>query len=94
MCQKQHGAAFATYASVPQSDLVFISGLLLLTEYNSSGSIKRKFCKICGSNIQWSGSPKHPTWTSIAIATLDTPYKPKTIIDIQTQTKVCWLSSS
>ncbi len=30
MCQKQHGAAFATYASLPKADLVYLSGLSLL----------------------------------------------------------------
>lgn len=33
MCQKQHGAAFATYASVPKSDLEYLSGQALLTAY-------------------------------------------------------------
>ena len=27
MCQKQHGAAFATYASVPINNLHYVSGL-------------------------------------------------------------------
>ena len=92
MCQKQHGAAFATYASVPPSELVYISGQASLVEYQSSENIKRKFCSVCGSNIEWSGSTKYPTWTSIAIATLDTQYQPKKIINIQTETKVCWLN--
>jgi hypothetical protein len=91
MCQKQHGAAFATYGSLPKNDLVYISGLNYLAEYNSSGSIKRKFCNLCGSSIEWSGSREYPDWVSIAIATLDTPYKPKKIIDIHTDSKACWL---
>ncbi len=60
MCQKQHGAAFATYASFPKNELVYTSELSSLAEYNSSESIKRKFCKICGSSIEWSGSLKYP----------------------------------
>jgi len=59
MCQKQHGAAFATYASLPKDQLVYLSGLESLTEYkNTCDSIVRKFCKVCGSNIEWGGSPK------------------------------------
>ena len=92
MCQKQHGAAFATYASLPKGDLVYTAGVSSLAEYNSSSSIMRKFCKICGSSIEWSGSSEYPSWTSIAIGTLDTPYKPSEITNIQTDTKVCWLS--
>ncbi len=94
MCQKQHGAAFATYASLPKSDLVYLSGLSSLAVYNSSSSIMRKFCKVCGSSIEWSGSPQYPDWVSVSIATLDSPYTPKKIINIQTDTKVCWLNDS
>lgn len=94
MCQKQHGAAFATYASLLKSDLVYTSGLAGLVEYNSSGTIKRKFCKVCGSNIEWSGSNKYPDWVSIAIGTLDTTYKPKKVVDIYNDTKACWLATA
>lgn len=90
MCQKQHGAAFATYASLPKTDLEYTAGLQHLTEYHSSNTIKRKFCKFCGSSIEWGGSPDYPDWVSIAIATLDTPYKPTKITDIYTDTQLCW----
>lgn len=33
MCQKQHGAAFATYASVPRADLRYVCGENLLMSY-------------------------------------------------------------
>jgi hypothetical protein len=92
MCQKQHGAAFATYASLPKTDLIYLSGAELLTTYHSSNTIKRKFCSACGSNIEWSGRSQYPDWVSIAIATLDTPYKPDNIINIYTNTMVCWLN--
>jgi len=94
MCQKQHGAAFATYASVPKNDLVYISGVDKLISYNSSGSVERKFCGVCGSSLQWSGSKKFPDWISIAIATLDTEFKPSKITDIYQESKVCWLNYS
>lgn len=94
MCQKQHGAAFATYATLAKSDLVYISGLSALAEYNSSANIKRKFCRICGSSIEWSKSQHHPSSVSVAIATFDSPYQPGTIVDIQTDTKVCWLTNT
>ena len=94
MCQKQHGAAFATYASLPKTDLIYLSGINLLKTYNSSNGIKRKFCSQCGSNIEWSGSSKFPDWVSIAISTLDTLYKPNNIINIYMDTKVCWLNDN
>ena len=91
MCQKQHGAAFATYASIPKSDLIYVSGKERLTLYNSSSSVVRKFCSICGSNIEWSGSKKYPDWVSIAVATLDAPFNPKNIKTIHEESKACWL---
>ncbi len=90
MCQKQHGAAFATYASLPKEDLLYLSGLDSLVTYNSSGRVWRKFCGTCGSNIEWSGSIKYPDWTSVAIANIDTAFIPEKIIDIYTDSKVCW----
>ena len=91
MCQKQHGAAFATYASLPKANLEYLSGQNLLFDYSSSGNISRKFCRNCGSNIEWSGSPDYPDWVSVAISTLDTEYHPKNIVNIYTETSVCWL---
>lgn len=93
MCQKQHGAAFATYASLPKEDLVYKAGEDCLASYHSSESIVRKFCKHCGSNIEWTGSKEYPDWTSVTMATLDTPYKPKQIVDIYTDSRCCWLET-
>jgi len=94
MCQKQHGAAFATYISVPKNDLVYIKGRHLLTSYNSSGTVMRKFCSKCGSSLEWSGSKKYPEWASIALSTLDSKFEPQNISNIYTETKVCWLERS
>jgi hypothetical protein len=91
MCQKQHGAAFATYGSIPKNELVYISGADKLRSYYSSELIERKFCGVCGTCLQWSGSKKFPNWTSIAIATLDSHFKPSKIRDIYQESKVCWL---
>ncbi len=94
MCQKQHGAAFATYGSIQKANLVYIQGEELLKEFASSGSIKRKFCCRCGSNIEWSGSESYPDWASITLATLDSSYKPERISEIYIESKVCWLNEA
>lgn len=94
MCQKQHGAAFATYASLPKDDLSYLSGVEELASYNSSETIERKFCKKCGSSIEWSGSKEFPGWVSIAVATFDTPYNPKEIKQIYLESRACWLANS
>ncbi len=94
MCQKQHGAAFATYGNLPKADLVYVAGADLLASYNSSANIERKFCKECGSSLEWCGSAEHPNWTSITLSTLDTPLNPETITQIFTETKACWLETN
>lgn len=93
VCQKQHGAAFATYASLPKTDLRYVSGEDVMAAYNSSGNILRKFCGICGSNIEWSGDEKYPDWASVAVATLDTAFVPKSIKNIYLESRACWLDA-
>ena len=53
MCQKQHGAAFASYANVASSDYHLVQGRDALTLYRSSDAVERTFCKVCGANISW-----------------------------------------
>ncbi len=88
MCQKQHGAVFATYASVPRSDMKYLSGQELLTGYNSSGRVVRKFCSVCGSNIEWGGSQEFSGWVSIPLSILDTPFTPKSVKDIHLESRM------
>jgi len=90
MCQKQHGAAYATYASVLKRDFVYLSGVEFLRSFNSSNSIERKFCSKCGSNIEWSGSEEYPDWISIAVGCFNTPFKPKEVSDLHIESKACW----
>lgn len=94
MCQKQHGAPYGTYLSVKKSDFNYISGEENLICFNSSSTIQRKFCGVCGSNIEWSGSPKYLDWVSITLSTLDTRYNPKRIVNHFLENKACWLKSN
>lgn len=91
MCQKQHGAAFATYVSIPESHLVYLSGEYLLSSYHSSNGVVRKFCRDCGSNIEWANGAESPEWVSVSLATFDTEYCPVDIVNIYSETSVCWL---
>ena len=94
MCQKQHGSAFATYASVLKEEFVYLSGVDCLSSYNSSDSIVRKFCSNCGSNIEWSGSKEYPQWISIPVACFDTVFEPKIVLELHQESEVCWTKSS
>ncbi len=46
-----HGAAYATFAGVARSGFRYVSGESDLSTYASSGTHKRFFCSMCGSNI-------------------------------------------
>ncbi len=49
MCRKHHGAAFATFVSVPLSGFRWVSGEYEISTYQSSNHGKRTFCGKCGS---------------------------------------------
>lgn len=73
-CRKSHGAAFASYGSVPRSDLQVTQGTDRLGTYPSSEGVLREFCRECGSSLFWSRSRgDYADWVSIALGTLDTP---------------------
>lgn len=74
-CRKGHGAAFASYGSVPRSALKILRGATSIKTYASSPSVLREFCAECGSNLFWSRSEgEFADWVSIALGTLDTPF--------------------
>jgi hypothetical protein len=75
MCQKGHGAAFATYASAPASALSIVTGAEALKDYESSEGVLRQFCSNCGSSLFWSDSKgSFSRWISIALGTLDSSF--------------------
>jgi hypothetical protein len=49
MCRKHHGAAFATFLTVPLHGFRWITGEDLLSTFQSSAYGKRTFCSKCGS---------------------------------------------
>lgn len=90
MCRKQHGAAFATYGSVPLADLRYTAGEVLLTAYESSPGVWRRFCCVCGASLEWRGSARWPDWVSIALGTLDTPFQPAQTRHAHQASAACW----
>ncbi|NER58865.1 GFA family protein [Pseudomonas sp. MAFF212428] len=76
-CRKSHGAAFASYGSVPRSKLRVLRGANSIKTYASSPTVVREFCLTCGSTLFWSRSQgEYADWISIALGTLDTPFVP------------------
>ncbi|MFJ9993300.1 GFA family protein [Pseudomonas putida] len=77
-CRKSHGAAFASFGSVPRSKLRLLRGADTIKSYASSPTVAREFCVECGSTLFWSRSQgEYADWISIALGTLDTHFLPK-----------------
>jgi AcrR family transcriptional regulator len=49
MCRRHHGAAFATFVTVPLGSFRWVAGESALSTYQSSAYGKRTFCGKCGS---------------------------------------------
>lgn len=90
-CRKSHGAAFATYGSVPRSDLRIVAGTDAIKSYASSSGVLRQFCALCGSSLFWLTSQgEHSSWVSIALGTLDTPFEPTRQKHIHLRSRAPW----
>jgi hypothetical protein len=51
MCRKEHGAAFATYATVDPDRFRWLSGEEDVARFESSADEFRIFCQVCGSTL-------------------------------------------
>ena len=90
MCRKGHSAAFATYLTMNVGDVRWLAGTDNLASYNSSSKIVRRFCRTCGSKVEWGGHPKYPDLVSIPLALLDTPFTPNRITPFYVESQVSW----
>ena len=70
MCRKQHGAAFATYASLKAERFELLAGEEHLTRFASSEWVRREFCHKCGSSLFFFDM-RYPNVISVALGTLD-----------------------
>ncbi|ALS13008.1 ribulose phosphate epimerase [Pseudomonas aeruginosa] len=90
-CRKAHGAAFASYGSVPVADLHIDRGADLLAAFSSSPAVLRRFCSRCGSPLFWSRSEgKFADWVSVALGSLDTPFPSEKQKHVQVASMACW----
>ncbi|HKI75058.1 MAG TPA: GFA family protein [Pseudomonadales bacterium] len=88
MCQKGHGAAFATYVNVRWDQFRLLSGAEDITRYASSEGTTRTFCRVCGSNLQFIRDNK-PGF-GIAAGSLDSDPQVRPTYQIWTSSKVPW----
>ncbi|MGH8382388.1 GFA family protein [Pseudomonas sp.] len=91
-CRKAHGAAFASYGSVPGAALTVSDPDEAIRVFKSSPSISRSFCSTCGANLFWADAAgKFADWVSVALGVLDTPFEPVGHKHVHVQSKACWL---
>ncbi|WP_445577956.1 GFA family protein [Pseudomonas sp. E141] len=94
-CRKSHGAAFASYGSVPRNALRILSGATSIKTYASSRTVLREFCVQCGSTLFWSRSQgEFACWVSVALGTLDTPFLPQKQKDVHFDSAAPWYTLS
>ncbi|MEE9447094.1 MAG: GFA family protein, partial [Arenicellales bacterium] len=67
MCRRQHGAAFATYASFNVGDFKWTSGETHVKTYETAEG-GWCFCKVCGASL---AGTEHGKVTSIALGTVE-----------------------
>jgi hypothetical protein len=69
MCQRAHGAAFATWAAVPSERVRITAGEAGVTHYRSSEIGTRSFCGRCGSSM-FCTLDTHPGTIDVELACL------------------------
>lgn len=89
-CRKGHGAAFATYASVPWSNFRWVQGEDAVARYHSSPGITRTFCRNCGSTLQWYSDHTDPDLLGITLGTLDSSLGEIPQTHIYSESKADW----
>ncbi len=77
MCQKAHGASFASFALVAEEH-VKVDGTPHIRSYQSSPNVTRTFCESCGSNIEWADKSEfNKGYRSFSLGLLDTDFTPE-----------------
>lgn len=90
-CRKGHGAAFASYGSVPRNALRIVEGAASIKAFASSKTVLREFCGECGSSLFWSSAEgQFANWVSVALGTLDTPFVPGKQKHVYAESLVDW----
>jgi hypothetical protein len=69
MCQRAHGAAFATWAALPAERVRVTAGESDVTQYRSSEIGTRSFCRVCGSSM-FCTPDTHPGTIDVALGCL------------------------
>ena len=83
LCRRAHGAAFVTWAGIPEARFRFTAGEQALRWYRSTPEAERGFCTQCGSSLLFRSS-RWPGEIHVTVANLDGP------LDRAPQAHVFW----
>ena len=83
LCRRAHGAAFVTWAGIPEAQFRFTAGEQALRWYRSTPEAERGFCTHCGSSLLFR-SNRWPGEVHVTVANLDGP------LDRAPQAHVFW----
>lgn len=88
MCQKAHGASFASFARFRHGDFSVLAGAESMLTYRSSDAARRTFCGRCGSALQFLRDGD--ATFGLAISALDSPLEPQPIHDYHEDSRSGW----
>jgi len=88
MCQKAHGAPFATFARFRHEDFSVTAGAESIATYRSSDVAQRTFCRECGSSLQFMRDGAGTF--GLAISALDSPLEPQPLRDYHQGSRSEW----
>ena len=91
MCQKQHGAAFGSYANVSAADFSYVEGADEVAVYSSSPGVQRCFCKVCGSTLTWQ-MEAYRDRIAVTLGTFDTLYESVVHEELNEESRAPWLA--
>lgn len=87
MCQRQHGAAFATYADFKPADFSWVEGEDAIKLYETPSGAGWCFCQVCGSSL---AASENGVITSVTLGTVAGDPRVKPAAHIFVGTKVPW----
>lgn len=93
MCQRNHGAAFVTWFTVPPAALTIDAGAEELVRWASSADGSRSFCRRCGSSLFCSNA-SHPERVEIPLAAMSGPIDRAPQVHIFWDSHVTWTATA
>ena len=83
LCRRAHGAAFVTWAGIPEAQFRLTAGEQAMRWYRSTPEAERGFCTHCGASLLFRSS-RWPGEIHVTVANLDGP------LDRAPQAHVFW----